>query len=54
LPKLLSAPGEGTFEANETGRRPKVIVSAASQGTVSRARGLLLETLRATGLSRGL
>jgi hypothetical protein len=40
---------------NNTARRPKITVSADGQGVVSQAGALLLlETLRVTGLSRGL
>jgi hypothetical protein len=40
---------------HRTARRPKIVVSADGTGLVSQAGGLLLaQTLRATGLDRGL
>jgi hypothetical protein len=54
---LRSCPrrAEGTFQVKNTVRRPKITVSADGRGLVSHAGALLLlETLRATGLSRGL
>jgi hypothetical protein len=46
---------EGTFQVNNTARRPKITVSADGKGLVSQAGGLLLaEALRVTGLGRGL
>jgi Transposase DDE domain group 1 len=55
LSKVLSAPSEGTFQMKITARRPKVTVSADGTGIVSQAGAVLLtQTLRATGLDRGL
>ena len=54
---LRSCPrrAEGTFQVKNTVRCPKITVSADGRGLVSQAGALLLlETLRATGLSRGL
>jgi hypothetical protein len=46
---------EGTFRVKITGRNTKIVVSADGKGIICQAGGLLLlETLRATGLDRGL
>jgi hypothetical protein len=48
-------PAEGTFQVNNSARSTRVAVSADGQGLVSQAGSVLLwETLRVTGLSRGL
>src|SRR5882757_5227491 len=47
--------GKGTFQVNNTARRPKITVSADGQGLVSQAGALLLlEAARVTGLGEGL
>ena len=54
MSKVLSAPRQGTFQVNNTARRPKITVSADGQGILSQAGALLLaETLRVTGLGEG-
>ncbi|MFL6054529.1 MAG: transposase [Actinoallomurus sp.] len=45
----------GTFHVQPTGRRTKIMVSSDGKGIVGQAGGLMLmETLRVTGLDRGL
>jgi hypothetical protein len=46
---------EGTFHVKITGRKAKIVVSSDGSGIISHSGGLLLlETVRATGLGRGL
>jgi len=46
---------EGTFQVKVTGRKAKIVVSSDGSGIISQSGGLLLlETVRATGLGRGL
>ncbi len=48
-------PAEGTFQVKNNARSTKVIVSSDGKGLVSQAGAVLLwETMRATGLARGL
>ena len=55
MSKVLSAPAEGTFQMQNSARSSKVTVSADGRGLVSQAGAVLLwETLRVTGLGRGL
>jgi hypothetical protein len=55
LSKVISGRAEGTFQMQNTARRPKIAVSADGTGIVSHAGALLLtETARVTGLQAGL
>jgi hypothetical protein len=46
---------EGTFQVNNSARAARVLVSADGRGLVSQAGAVLLwETMRVTGLARGL
>ena len=55
MSKVHPHPAEGTFQMKVTARRPKITVSADSSGIVSQGGALLLtQTLRATGLDRGM
>ena len=55
MSKILSVPAEGTFQMNNSARGRRVAVSADGRGLVSQAGAVLLwETLRVTGLGRGL
>jgi hypothetical protein len=55
LSRVLSVRAEGTFQMNDSVRSRRVAVSADGRGLVSQAGAVLLwETLRVTGLGRGL
>jgi hypothetical protein len=55
LPKIRPPRAEGTFQVKNTARRSKITVSDDGRGIVSQAGAVLLvETLRVTGLGRGL
>ena len=55
MSKVLSVRAEGTFQMKSSARYTRVTVSADGQGLVSQAGAVLLwETLRVTGLGRGL
>jgi hypothetical protein len=55
LSKVLSVRAEGTFKVKSSARSRRVAVSADGRGLVSQAGAVLLrETLRVTGLGRGL
>jgi hypothetical protein len=55
LSKVLSVRAEGTFQMKSSARSRRVAVSADGRGLVSQAGAVLLwETLRVTGLGRGL
>jgi len=55
LSRVLSVRAEGTFQMNDSARSRRVAVSADGRGLVSEAGAVLLwETLRVTGLGRGL
>ena len=55
MSRVLSVPAEGTFQMQNTARSSKITVSADGRGLVSQAGVVLLwETLRVTGLGRGL
>jgi hypothetical protein len=45
---------EGTFQTKITGRKAKIVVFSDGSGNISQSGGLLLETVRATGLGRRL
>ena len=55
MSRVLSVRAEGTFQMNDSARSRRVAVSADGRGLVSEAGAVLLwETLRVTGLGRGL
>ena len=55
MSKVHPYPAEGTFQMKVTARHAKIAVSADGSGIVSQGGALLLtQTLRATGLDRGL
>ena len=55
MSKVRPHPAEGTFQMQNTARRPKIAVSCDGPGIVSGAGALLLtEAVRVTGLGAGL